>query len=143
MENGVLRVKSKDWFLKMNDSFSISCHDKKRRVLIIDDIQPVRNPLRALVNRQKDMEVVGEAKNGIEAVAKTFVLRPHLIVMDIEMPNMNGIVATRLIHHNYPDVKIVALSMYPENAIRHRTIEAGASGFIPKEKALELLIDDP
>jgi DNA-binding NarL/FixJ family response regulator len=105
------------------------------KVLIADDHKIVRDGLRVLIDREKDMEVVGEAHNGLEAVKLTKKLHPDVIIMDISMPEMNGIEATRQIIKKYRNVKIIALSMHSDRKIVTSMLKAGASGYILKDCA--------
>jgi two-component system, NarL family, response regulator NreC len=105
------------------------------KVLIADDHKIVRDGLRVLIDREKDMEVVGEAHNGLEAVKLTKKLHPNVIIMDISMPEMNGIEATRQIIKNNRNVKIIALSMHSDRKIVTSMLKAGASGYILKDCA--------
>ena len=83
----------------------------KSKVLIVDDHKMYRDGLKTLINLQKDMMVVGEAENGQEAIARTRELRPDIILMDVKMPVMDGVEATRRILAEMPGTKILALSM--------------------------------
>ena len=85
--------------------------DSKIRVLLVDDHAMVRQGLRTVLDSYADIEVVGEAWNGEEAVAGTDRLRPAVVVMDINMPKMNGIEATRLIKARHPDIIVIGLSV--------------------------------
>lgn len=105
------------------------------KVLIADDHKIVRDGLRVLIDREKDMQVVGEAHNGHEAVKLTKKLHPDVIIMDISMPEMNGIEATRQIIKENRKVKIIALSMHSDRKIITNMLKAGASGYILKDCA--------
>lgn len=109
------------------------------RILIADDHKIVRDGLHILIDRQIDMEVIGEAKNGQEAVELTKKLRPDVVIMDISMPDMNGIDATRLISEENCDVKIIALSMHSDRRFVVGMLEAGASGYLLKDRAFSEL----
>ena len=104
----------------------------KTRILVVDDHQMFRDGLKALLNLQKDMEVIGEAENGQDAVAKTRRLHPDVILMDVNMPVMDGIEATRRILAEMPGMTILALSMYSDKACSTGIMRAGARGYIVK-----------
>jgi len=104
----------------------------KIRVLIVDDHGVFRNGLKALINRETDMEVVGEAGDGQKAVALTRELQPDVILMDVKMPVMDGIEATRSILAEMPGMRILALSMYSGDGFNSGMMCAGALGFILK-----------
>ena len=104
----------------------------KIRILIVDDHQMFRDGLKALLALQNDVEVVGEAQNGQEAVVLSRDLRPDIILMDVNMPVMDGVEATRRILAETPDMKILALSMYSDNGFVKGIMHAGALGYIMK-----------
>ncbi len=107
------------------------------RVLVADDHEIMREGLRALLANESDMEVVGEAANGREAVELASKLLPDAIVMDIAMPDLNGIDATRQIKAKYPDVKIIALSSHCDRRLIAGMLKAGASGYLLKHYAFK------
>jgi DNA-binding NarL/FixJ family response regulator len=113
---------------------------KKIRVLIVDDHAVVRDGIRAVLALQRDMQVVGEAINGKEAVDKTSELLPDVVIMDIVMPVMNGLDAAKVIHKECPLAKVLMLTQYDdeENVLASRQV--GAVGFIPKAAASSRLI---
>ena len=102
------------------------------KVLLVDDHQVVREGLRRIVQLDDGIEVVGEAKSGEEAVIKATSLLPDVIVMDLKMPGMDGIAATREIKQRLPDVNVLVLTLYAEDFIK-QAIEAGASGYLLKD----------
>jgi DNA-binding NarL/FixJ family response regulator len=104
----------------------------KTKVLIVDDHSVFRDGLKAVINQQADMEVVGEAGDGEEAVAMTRELLPDVILMDVKMPVMDGAKATRQILAEMPDVKILALSIYENDEFMTRMMSAGALGYVLK-----------
>lgn len=105
------------------------------RILIVDDHSIVRDGLGMILGAQGDMNVVGEARDGRDAVAKCEALQPDVIVMDIAMPELNGIEATRLICEGLPSVRVIILSMHHTNEHVFRALRAGAWGYILKESA--------
>lgn len=102
------------------------------RILIADDHGIVRQGLRVLIENQADMEVVGEAENGLEVVELAGRLSLDVILMDISMPNLNGVEATRLILRDNPNVKIIALSVHFNKHFVTDMLQAGASGYVLK-----------
>ena len=112
----------------------------KARILIADDHTVVRIGLRTILEAQADMSVVGTAVNGRNAVAKADALRPDVVLMDISMPDLNGIEATRLICSRHPSVRVVILSMHHTTEFVFRAIRAGARGYLLKESAGEEVV---
>ncbi len=108
-------------------------------VLLADDHRIIRQGLRSLLEKQPDMEVVAEAENGRTAVQLARRLSPDVVVMDIAMPDLNGIEATQQIIAEAPGVKIVALSMHSDKRFVARMLKAGASGYLLKDCAFEEL----
>jgi two-component system response regulator NreC len=103
------------------------------RILLADDHTVVRDGLRALLEKQPDMTVVGEAGDGRETVQLAGEQMPDVVVMDIAMPNMNGIEATRRIVASYPAVGVVILSMHQDESYVLRSLKAGARGYLLKD----------
>ncbi len=108
---------------------------RKLRVLLADDHGVVRKGLRFLLESEPDLEVVGEAADGRQAVDMTSQLRPDVVVMDIAMPRLNGIDATSQIVKQNPDVGVIMLSMYSDEEYLVRTLTAGAKGYLLKDSA--------
>lgn len=113
---------------------------EKIRLLLVDDHAVVRSGLRMLLETQPDVEIVGEAESGNEAVAKARALEPDVIVMDIMLPDLSGIEATRRIHAEFPRVAIVALTIQEDEQYFFEMLTAGASGYVPKRAAPEDLL---
>jgi DNA-binding NarL/FixJ family response regulator len=105
------------------------------RILLVDDHSVVREGLRLILEAMGDMTVVGEARDGLDALEKADTLTPDVIIMDIAMPEMNGIEATRLICKRWPTVKVVILSMHHTNEHVYRAMQAGARSYLLKESA--------
>jgi DNA-binding NarL/FixJ family response regulator len=110
------------------------------KILLADDHEIVRYGLRSLIEEQPDMEVVGDAENGRKAIILAHRLKPDVVIMDITMPDMNGIEATRRIRKEMPDVNIIVLSMHHKKQFVIDMLKAGASGYILKTKVHEDLI---
>ena len=110
------------------------------RVLLADDHALMREGLRALLITTADIEVVGEVRTGREAESRVLQLDPDVVLMDIAMPDLNGIEAARLIHARCPAVRIVMLSMHATAEDVDRAFEAGACGYLLKEVAVDELI---
>jgi len=109
------------------------------RILLADDHKIIQEGLRALVAEEADMEVVAEAEDGRTAVQLARKLSPDVIVMDITMPGLNGIEATRQILRDQPRAKVIALSMHSDKQFAARMLEAGARGYVLKDVAFEEL----
>jgi two-component system, NarL family, response regulator NreC len=113
---------------------------KEIRVLLADDHAIVRKGLRALLDAQPGMQVAGEAADGREAVRLTKEMQPDVVIMDIAMPNLNGIEATAQIVKAYPKISVVILSMHSDEAYLVRAFSAGAKGYMLKDSAEEDLL---
>jgi DNA-binding NarL/FixJ family response regulator len=110
------------------------------RILLADDHRIVREGLRALIEKQPNMEVVAEAENGRTAVELVQKLHPDVIIMDVAMPDLNGIEATRQIIAKALSVKVIALSMHSDRRFVVEMLRAGASGYLLKDCAFEELV---
>jgi two-component system, NarL family, response regulator NreC len=110
------------------------------RLLIVDDHAVVRSGLRMLLENERDVEIVGEAGTASEAIEAAIRLKPNVILMDIGLPDMSGIDATREIKKQCPDVSIVALTIHEDEEYFFKMLEAGASGYVPKRAAPEELL---
>lgn len=112
----------------------------KLRVLLADDHGIVREGLKALLSGHPGMEVVGEAHDGRTACASAKALQPDIVVIDVSMPGMNGIEATRDIRRDCPQVKVLALTVHEERSYLRELLDAGASGYVLKRSAPEDLV---
>jgi DNA-binding NarL/FixJ family response regulator len=110
-------------------------------VMLADDHAVVRDGLRALLEAGNDLQVVGVAGNGREAVAEALRLRPDIVIMDIAMPELDGVEATRRIVEKSPETRVLILSMYLSAEHIYRALQAGAQGYVLKESAGEEVVD--
>lgn len=111
------------------------------KVLVVDDHQVMRNGLVKLLSQESDIKIVGEASNGLEAVDFVHSFQPQAIIMDVSLPKMDGIEATRLIHQEFPDIKIIGLSMHEESEYSLKMKEAGAVDLLNKGGPAEKLFE--
>lgn len=111
------------------------------RIILAEDHRITREGLVNLLQERPDMEVVGEAENGREAVKLASELSPDLVIMDVTMPDLNGIDATRIITSGSNNTKVIALSMYSDKQFVQGMIQAGASGYLLKDCAFEELVN--
>lgn len=109
-------------------------------VLIVDDHQMAREGLRAMVEGEDDIIVVGEASDGAEALARAQELLPNIVLMDIRMPKMDGLEATRRLKSLLPTISVVMVSMYDDDAYIIDAIRVGAAGYILKDVSRDLLV---
>lgn len=112
----------------------------KIKVLLVEDHTIVRKGLRSLLDSETEIEVVGEAENGQEAIQKTLQLVPNVVIMDITMPVLNGLEATRQIKKLLPAVKVVVLSVHSTEEHVFQILQAGASGYVVKQGAVHELL---
>ncbi len=108
---------------------------ERARILITDDHAVVREGLRALIETKPDMELIGEAADGVEAVEKARSLQPDVILLDIVMPRMDGVTAIREIKRENPDARILVLTSFAEDAQIFPAIKAGALGYLLKDSS--------
>ncbi len=109
-------------------------------VFIAEDHTMVRAGIRALLDASPELKVVGEASNGREAVEKITELKPQLVLMDVAMAELNGIDAARQIHTNFPETRIIMLSMHEDKQYVFEALKAGATGYVLKSAAFQDLI---
>lgn len=112
----------------------------KLRILLVENHEIVREGVRAMVNSQPDMQVIGEAGDGRTAVQLADELTPDIVVMDISMPDMNGLQATEKIKQRCPDVKILTLTRHSDLGFLQQILGAGASGYVLKQSAAKELL---
>lgn len=110
------------------------------RILLVDDHQVVRQGLRVLLDQVMGFQVVGEAADGEEAILRAAETAPHVVVMDVSLPQRNGIEATRKITLANRNVKVIALSAHPDHRFVSEMLKAGASGYVLKETATDQLV---
>jgi two-component system, NarL family, response regulator NreC len=112
----------------------------KLRIFLAEDHETIRDGLKLLVNSQPDMEIVGEADNGRAAVQLVPELQPDVVVMDVSMPELNGLQATKRLKQKCPQVKILTLTRHTDDGYLQQLLQAGASGYVLKQsKSAELL----
>jgi DNA-binding NarL/FixJ family response regulator len=133
--------------MRDSDQPERSVHDSGRDtssalcIVIADDYAVARAGLRELFSKRPSLRVVGEATNGVEAIAQAVTLRPDVIVMDVSMPGMDGIEATREIHRTLSHIRMVGLSTYDDENIERSMREAGAEAFFTKNEGTDRLLD--
>jgi DNA-binding NarL/FixJ family response regulator len=110
------------------------------RVLLVDDHQMMREGLRALIEHEADVEIAGQAADGRTALDLVRTLSPDIVVMDVGMPHLNGIEATRQIQTHHPHVKVIALSTHADKRYVHHMLAAGAAGYVLKISAHQELL---
>jgi len=143
-----LRLEAEDYFCKPVEVTALASRiekllDKTTRrikVLVADDHEVVREGIRALLSLQKDMQVVGEAIDGRDAVEKTLHLSPDIVLMDIIMPNMNGLEATKQICKECKKVRVFILTQYDDEENVRASKQVGAFGFVSKGSASSQLL---
>jgi YesN/AraC family two-component response regulator len=114
---------------------------RKIRVIIVDDHAVVRQGIANLLKDQPDIDVIGEAANGRQAVELSARLLPDVILMDMSMPILNGVEATRIVHNDWPEIRIIGLSMFEEADRAQAMRDAGAVDYLTKSGSADALID--
>lgn len=121
-------------------TFKNEAKSHKKRVLIVDDNQSIRNKVREFLEKETGIEIIGEAENGLLAVEWANLQCPDIILMDIKMPVMDGIEATKIIKAKFPEVIIIAFTAYGNEEYRKAMLNAGVDSFIVKKSlAIELM----
>lgn len=113
---------------------------KKLRILLVDDHAMIRDGLKMLIQAQPDMECVGEAGDGSVAVGLANKLQPDMVVMDITMPELNGLLATEKLKQESPNIKVLTLTRHKDESHLQQILRAGASGYVLKQSAASALI---
>ena len=111
------------------------------RVILVDDHPVVRNGIRNLFEKAEDIEIAGEAGNGQEALDLVNELRPDVVLLDMELPDIHGTRVAEQIKKDYPNVKILSLSAYDDPIFIHELLELGVAGYLMKDEAPELILD--
>ncbi len=124
----------------MPDQLSPCPNRRLPRVLVVDDVPEVRQDLHLLLELTGEVVVIGEASNGAEAIEQAKTLRPDAIMMDLEMPVMDGYTAAREIKSRWPDCRVIALTLHDGEAERQKAAEAGADGFLAKGTSFETVM---
>jgi CheY-like chemotaxis protein len=104
------------------------------RILVVDDHDLVRTGIARMLNDEQGVEVVGEARNGEDAIIEARKLRPDVVLMDVRMPDMNGIAATHKIHARFPDVQVIILTTFDNDEYVYESLESGAAGYLLKNE---------
>src|SRR5574339_419382 len=110
------------------------------KLLLVDDHAVVRSGLKMLLENERDVEIIGEAGNATEAIAVAVRLKPNVILMDIGLPDMSGIEATRVIKQQCPNAAVVALTIHEDEEYFFQMLDAGATGYVPKRAAPDELL---
>lgn len=111
------------------------------RIMLADDHSVVRAGLKALIDAQSDMAVVGEGGDGAEVLDRVTETQPDVVVMDLSMPHINGLEATQQLHELFPQIRVLVLSVHEDATYLRRALEAGAAGYVLKRAAAESLIN--
>jgi DNA-binding NarL/FixJ family response regulator len=111
------------------------------KIALVDDQQLFRAGINSLLKDYDNLQVILEASNGKELFDQLRRLKPHVVLLDIEMPEMNGIEATQILKEKYPDIKVIILTMHNEEEFIFDLMTKGAHGFLPKDKSVEEVVD--
>ena len=113
---------------------------RKTRILLVDDHAVVRSGFRLIINQHSDLEVIGEAGTGAEGVKQTLALRPDIVILDVGLPDISGVEATRRILESCPECRVLILSMHRDSVYVRETLRAGAKGYLLKDSIDEDLL---
>lgn len=113
----------------------------KIRILVADDHELLREGFHTMLKKQTDIELIGEAENGMELVELAGKLMPDVIITDIKMPRMDGIAATRILTRDYPGIGVIALTMYDEDNLIMEMMDAGAKGYVVKNASKQEIVE--
>lgn len=111
------------------------------RILLVDDHPYFRHLLRVFLEQNPEWEVCGEAADGCEALARTTELHPDIVLMDLQMPRLNGIEATKKIHQQHPSTRVLILTLHDSEMLTEIARDSGASGYVLKSEPLEALVE--
>jgi DNA-binding NarL/FixJ family response regulator len=125
----------------VNDQPHSTQNPPTTRIVLADDKELIRYGLTGILSREEDMEVVGEASTGGEALQLCRTLRPDLVLMDVEMPEMDGLSATRRLKEELPTISVLILTAHDNPDYLLEAVQAGAAGFLLKESALQQVAD--
>lgn len=114
---------------------------EKIKIILVDDHEIFRNGVKELVDKEADMEVIGEASNGLEAIQLTSSLNPDLLIMDIRMPSLNGIEASEELLKKNPALKIIIFSLYDNEEYVTQALKLGATGYLLKDTSNKIFLD--
>jgi CheY-like chemotaxis protein len=137
---GLVRSSAADLESLPTQRFAGGAPRRNVRVLVVDDAEDIRTLLRLRLMRASGVEVVGEAGDGVEAVALATALEPDVVLLDMAMPRMDGLEALPLIRAAVPGVRVVVLSGFDEGTMRHRALEAGADRYLVKGGDMDALL---
>jgi NarL family two-component system response regulator LiaR len=112
---------------------------RQTRVMIVDDHAMVRSGLSAFISVADDFELVGEAESGTQALRLCAEVHPDVVLMDLVMPGMDGVATTRALHERFPDIKVIALTSFPEDRLVQQVLEAGALSYLLKNVGVDEL----
>lgn len=116
-------------------------HDERIRLLLVDDHTLFRQTLRIFLHENSTCKVIGEAENGVQAVEQAKSLEPDVILMDLHMPEMDGVSATRILHQRMPSIPIIILTTAVDSDILQLALQMGATGYILKSSSIESLVE--
>lgn len=112
----------------------------RKRIVVVEDHELTRQGIIRLLQPKVDYEIIGQADNGSDAIDMVTKEKPDLVIMDVSMPGVTGIEAANIIHDQLPEIKILGLSSHTEKAYIDRMLEAGATGYVIKERVLDDLL---